>query len=331
MFVITPNRPHVRNAFDRRQSEELGAAIDRLEQDDALRVGVITGAGGTFSAGTDLQAYAAGERTRVEPRGTYGLLDAPPHKPLIAAVEGHAVGGGCELALACDLIVAAETATFGLPEVRWGLLAGAGGVVRLPRQIPYHHAMELALTGAMIDCERAERLGLVNRRGPEGHALEVAIALAEEIARNPPQAVRAAKEAVRESAGAAVRAVAWARATSSCSRACCPPTRAARASPSHRAPRAGLAPAADQPGRPAPDHQDVIAAWLNRPAALAESSVHSSIRIPTSGRLALARFSRILNRARTVSPNRTGAGNRSTSQASVATPVCDVMVCHISP
>jgi enoyl-CoA hydratase/carnithine racemase len=200
VLVITLNRPHVLNAFDRRQSEELGAAIDRLEQDTALRAAVIAGAGKTFSAGTDLKAYAAGERTRVEPRGTYGLLDDPPQKPLIAAVEGYAVGGGCELALACDLVVAAETATFGIPEVRHGLLAGAGGVVRLPRQIPYHHAMELALTGAMIDCERAERLGLVNRRVPEGRALEVAIALAEEIARNPPLAVRAAKEAVRESA-----------------------------------------------------------------------------------------------------------------------------------
>ena len=210
VFVITLNRPYVRNAFDRQQSKELGAAIDRLEQDDPLRVGVITGAGGTFSAGTDLKAYAAGERTRVEPRGTYGLLDDPPGKPLIAAVEGHAVGGGCELALACDLIVAADTAKFGLPEVRWGLLAGAGGVVRMPRQIPYHHAMELALTGAMIDCERADRLGLVNRRVPEGHALEVAIALAEEIASNPPQAMRAAKQAVRESAEQSFER-AWAR------------------------------------------------------------------------------------------------------------------------
>jgi enoyl-CoA hydratase len=200
VFVITLNRPHARNAFDRRQSEELGAAIDRFEDEEALRAGVITGAGGTFSAGTDLKAYAAGERTQVEPRGTYGLLDAPPRKPLIAAVEGYAVGGGCELALACDLVVAAETARFGLPEVRWGLLAGAGGVVRLPRQIPYHHAMELALTGAMIDCERADRLGLVNRRVPEGCALEVALALAQEIAGNPPLAVQSAKDAVRESA-----------------------------------------------------------------------------------------------------------------------------------
>lgn len=199
VLLITLNRPHARNAFDRRQSVELGAAIDRLERDDALRVGVLTGAGGTFSAGTDLKAYAAGESTRVEPRGIYGVIDDPPEKPLIAAVEGHAVGGGTELALACDLVVAADTATFGLPEVRHGLLAGAGGVVRLPRQIPYHHAMELLLTGAMIDCERADRLGLVNRRVPEGRALEVAVALANEIARNPPLAVSAAKRAVRES------------------------------------------------------------------------------------------------------------------------------------
>jgi enoyl-CoA hydratase len=200
VWVITLNRPHVRNAFDHRQSLEMAGAIDRLDDDDALRVGVITGAGATFSAGTDLKAYAAGERTRVGTRGTYGLLEDLPGKPLVAAVEGYAVGGGCELALACDLIVAAETATFGLPEVRRGLLAGAGGVVRLPRQIPYRHAMELVLTGAMIDCERADRLGLVNRMVPAGHALEVAVALAEEIARNPPLAVQAAKEAVRTSA-----------------------------------------------------------------------------------------------------------------------------------
>jgi enoyl-CoA hydratase len=210
VLVITLNRPHVRNAFDRRQSEQLGAAIEMLERDEALRVAVLTGAGNTFSAGTDLKAYAAGERMYVEPHGTYGVLDDPPHKPLIAAVEGYAVGGGCELALACDLVVAAETATFGLPEVRWGRLAGAGGVVRLPRQIPYHHAMELVLTGAMIDAERADRLGLVNRLVPEGQALEIAIGLAEEIARNPPLAVRAAKEAVRESAEQSFER-AWAR------------------------------------------------------------------------------------------------------------------------
>lgn len=210
VFVITLNRPHVRNAFDRRQSEEMAAAIDRLDDEDALRVGVITGAGNTFSAGTDLKAYAAGERTRVGARGTYGVIESPPRKPLIAAVEGYAVGGGCELALTCDLIVAAETAQFGLPEVTKGLLAGAGGVVRLPRQIPYHHAMELVLTGAMIDCERADRLGLVNRRVPEGRAFEAALALAEEIARNPPVAVQAAKEAVRESAAQSFER-AWAR------------------------------------------------------------------------------------------------------------------------
>jgi enoyl-CoA hydratase len=200
VWVITLNRPHVRNAFDRRQSQEMADAIDRLDDDDALRVGVITGAGDTFCAGTDLKAYAAGERTRVGTRGTYGVIEDPPRKPLVAAIEGYAVGGGCELALTCDLIVAAETATFGLPEVRHGLLAGAGGVVRLPRQIPYHHAMELALTGAIIDCEHADRLGLVNRRVPEGRALEVALALAGEIARNPPLAVQAAKQAVRTSA-----------------------------------------------------------------------------------------------------------------------------------
>ena len=227
VWVITLNRPHVRNAFDRRQSQEMADAIDRLDDDDALRVGVITGAGDTFCAGTDLKAYAAGERTRVGTRGTYGVIEDPPRKPLVAAVEGYAVGGGCELALTCDLIVAAETATFGLPEVRRGLLAGAGGVVRLPRQIPYHHAMELALTGAMIDCERADRLGLVNRRVPRAGARGGGRARRGDRAQ--PVRCRAGGEGGgAHERGADVRARRG-PSSSSCWKRCCSPTTPARA------------------------------------------------------------------------------------------------------
>lgn len=196
VLVLTLNRPERANAIDRGLAEELAAAIDEYERDDDLRAAVITGAGGRFSAGTDLKAFAAGERMRVGPRGFYGLLEAPPEKPLLAAVEGAAVGGGCELALACDLIVASRAATFGLPEVGLGVIAGAGGLVRLPQRIPYHHAMELALTGAPIDAERAERLGLVNRLVEPGDALACAVELAAAIARNAPLAVRASKDVI---------------------------------------------------------------------------------------------------------------------------------------
>jgi enoyl-CoA hydratase len=200
VLAITLNRPERGNAFDGRLAGELAAAVDEYERDGTLRAAVITGAGGTFSSGTDLGAYAAGESVRVGRRGFYGLLEVPPDKPLIAAVEGYAVGGGCELALACDLIVASRTAMFGIPEVGLGVIAGAGGLVRLPQRIPYHHAMELALTGDLIDAERAERLGLVNRLVDAGEALACALGLAARIARNAPLAVRASKDVIGASA-----------------------------------------------------------------------------------------------------------------------------------
>jgi enoyl-CoA hydratase len=174
----------------------MAEAMDDYEADASLLAAVITGAGRTFSSGTDLDALAAGEAVRVGRRGFYGLFETPPAKPLIAAVEGFAVGGGCELALACDLIVASRTATFGIPEVRLGVIAGAGGLVRLAQRMPYHHAMELALTGNLVEAERFERLGLVNRMVEPGEALSVALALAADIVRNARLAVRASKDVV---------------------------------------------------------------------------------------------------------------------------------------
>jgi enoyl-CoA hydratase len=194
VLVLTIDRPHVRNALDRAVSEALAEALDALDADDGLRVGVLTGADGTFSSGMDLKAFGHGEIPVVAGRGLAGFAEAPPVKPLIAAVEGYALAGGFEIALACDLIVAAEDATFGLPEVRRGLLAAGGGLVRLPHRIPHNVAMELALTGAPLDARRAAGLGIVNRLTPPGGALDAAIALAREIAANGPVAVAAAKQ-----------------------------------------------------------------------------------------------------------------------------------------
>jgi enoyl-CoA hydratase len=194
LLLLTIDRPHVRNALDRRVSEELAAALDEFDADPGLRVGVLTGAGGTFSSGMDLKAFGAGEIPVVEGRGLAGFAERPPRKPLIAAVEGYALAGGFEVALACDLIVAARDAVFGLPEVKRSLLAAGGGLVRLSRRIPYNVAMELGLTGASIGAERAAQLGIVNRLAEPGGALDAALELAREIAANGPVAVAAAKE-----------------------------------------------------------------------------------------------------------------------------------------
>lgn len=199
--VVTLNRPRTRNAIDEATAHALAAAADRLDADDALAVGVLTGAGGTFCAGMDLKAFLAGEHPVVEGRGFGGLTRRGPDKPLIAAVEGYALAGGCELALACDLVVASRDATFGIPEVRRGLVAAAGGLVRLPRRVPPAVAMEMALTGDPITAEAAHRHGLVNVLTDAGAALDGAIALAARIARNGPLAVRASKQVVRDSPG----------------------------------------------------------------------------------------------------------------------------------
>jgi enoyl-CoA hydratase/carnithine racemase len=194
--VITINRPQARNAINHAVSAAVAQALDDLDERDDLTVGIITGAGGTFSSGMDLKAFLAGENVAIPGRGLAGLTQRPPAKPLIAAVEGWALAGGCEIALACDLIVAADDAKFGIPEVKRGLVAGAGGLVRLPRRIPAGVAMELALTGDPLPAADAHRLGLVNKLTPSGGALAGALALAERIAANGPLAVAATKQIV---------------------------------------------------------------------------------------------------------------------------------------
>ena len=200
VLIITINRPEKRNAIDKATAEDIGTAIDRLDSEDALRVAVLTGAGKSFCAGMDLQAFARGERPVTGERGFAGMCTVPPQKPIIAAVEGHALGGGCELAMACDVVVAARDVRFGLPEVRRGMIAAAGGLVRLPRKIPQQIAMEMILTGRPIDAERAAALGLINRVTEPGAALAGALEIAEEIAANAPLAVRASKDIVTRSA-----------------------------------------------------------------------------------------------------------------------------------
>jgi enoyl-CoA hydratase len=198
-LLITLNRPNARNAVDRATAEGLAAAMDRLDEDPKLQAAILTGTEGTFCAGMDLKAFVKGEAPVIEGRGFGGLTEAPPAKPLIAAVEGYALAGGCELALACDLIVAARGARFGIPEVKRGLVAAGGGLVRLPRRIPPAIAMELALTGDPIDAERAERLGLVNRVCDDGQAVAVATELAGAVTANAPLALQASKHIMRES------------------------------------------------------------------------------------------------------------------------------------
>jgi enoyl-CoA hydratase len=194
--IITINRPQARNAINHAVSAAVAQALDDLDERDDLTVGIITGAGGTFSSGMDLKAFLAGENVTVPGRGLAGLTQRPPAKPLIAAVEGWALAGGCEIALACDMIVAADDAKFGIPEVKRGLVAGAGGLVRLPRRIPAGIAMELALTGDPLPAADAHRLGLVNKLTAPGQALAGALALAERIAANGPLAVAATKQIV---------------------------------------------------------------------------------------------------------------------------------------
>jgi len=199
--TITLNRPGVRNAIDLPMAEAISAALDEMDARPDVAVGVLAAAGPVFSAGMDLKAFSAtGQRPLTETRGAFGIAARPPAKPLIAAVEGRALGGGFEIALACDLIVAAKDAQFGLPEVKRGLVAAAGGVLRLPRRIPGAIAKELILTGEPISASRAFDLGLVNRVVSPGTAVAEARELAAAIAANAPLAVRTAKLLVEESA-----------------------------------------------------------------------------------------------------------------------------------
>ena len=201
IVVVTINRPQVRNAINGAVSHGVCAAVDELEARDDLQVGILTGAGGTFCSGMDLKAFSRGEVTRVPGRGLLGIANTPPKKPLIAAVEGYALAGGFEAVLACDLVVAARNAQFGIPEAKRGLMAGAGGLLRLPRKIPQAVAMELALTGDMIGAERLERFGLVNQLVEPGEALAAALALARRIVPNAPRSVRLSKQVIVEQHG----------------------------------------------------------------------------------------------------------------------------------
>ncbi|GAA4556381.1 crotonase/enoyl-CoA hydratase family protein [Pseudonocardia xishanensis] len=201
VLLVTLDRPRARNAVNADLAERMAAAMDRLDGDPELRVGILTGAGGTFCSGMDLKAFVRGESPVVPGRGFGGLTERGPEKPLIAAVEGYALAGGCELVLACDLVVAGEGASFGIPEVKRGLVAAAGGLLRLPERVPYHVAMELALLGEHVPAARMAEFGLVNRLVPTGEALSTALDLAARIAANGPLAVRASKKIVAESRG----------------------------------------------------------------------------------------------------------------------------------
>jgi enoyl-CoA hydratase len=194
VLIVTLNRPQARNAINRAVSAAVQAAMDELDARPDLAVGIITGAGGTFCAGMDLKAFVAGEDVLVQPRGFAGITSLPAKKPLIAAVEGWALAGGFEIALSCDMVVAAEDASFGIPEVKRGLVAGAGGLLRLPKKIPIAIAYELALTGDPLSAKAAHALGMVNALTPKGGALDGALALAARLQPNGPLATRVTKE-----------------------------------------------------------------------------------------------------------------------------------------
>jgi enoyl-CoA hydratase len=193
VLLITLNRPEARNAVNLALAEGLAAALDELDADGELAVGVITGAGTGFCSGMDLKAFVSGERPWAGDRGFAGIVQRASRKPLIAAIEGFAVAGGLEVALACDLIVAAREAKLGIPEVKRSLVASGGALMRLPRRLPYGIAMELALTGDTMTAERGYELGLVNRLAERGAAVDVALELAAAIAANGPLALDATK------------------------------------------------------------------------------------------------------------------------------------------
>src|SRR5690625_3330447 len=199
VLVITLNRPETKNAATAAMAEQMAEIIDDFEANDELFVAVITGAGQTFCSGMDLKAFVRGERPSIPGRGFLALTQRPPTKPVIAAVEGYALAGGFETMLACDLVVAAETAKFGVPEVKRGLAAAAGGLLTLPSRTHRAIAMEMALTGDIYSAEFGHSHGFVNQLVPEGEAVEAALKLAEKIAANGPLAVRASKRVIVES------------------------------------------------------------------------------------------------------------------------------------
>jgi enoyl-CoA hydratase len=210
ILIITINRPDARNAVNGDVANGMAEALDRLDAEDDLRVGIVTGAGGYFSAGMDLKAFVQGQSPYAGDRGFAGITQRAAKKPLIAAVEGFALAGGFEIALSCDLIVASREARFGIPEVKRSLVAAAGALLRLPKRIPYHLAMELALTGEPISAERAHEIGIVNRLAEPGSALDAAIELANKIVKNAPLALMASKE-ILENAIDWTEAEGWAK------------------------------------------------------------------------------------------------------------------------
>ena len=198
VLVITLNRPEVRNAVNAALAEGVGSALDELDSDDELRLGILTGTGGFFCAGMDLGAFVKGESPYYEGRGFAGIAERASEKPLIAAIEGFAVAGGLEIALSCDLIVAAKGAKMGIPEAKRSLVAAAGALLRLPKRMPYHAVMELALSGDPWPAERFHELGVVNRLVEPGAALDEALAMGEALSANGPLALMASKKVLQE-------------------------------------------------------------------------------------------------------------------------------------
>ncbi|WP_354698865.1 Carnitinyl-CoA dehydratase [Paraconexibacter sp. AEG42_29] len=199
VLVLTLNRPDVRNAIDKPLADAIAAALDEFDADDGLSVGIIAGAGKGFCAGMDLKAFGeTGERPWSGDRGFAGIVRRSSDKPLIAAVEGFAVAGGFEIALACDLIVAARGTKLGVPEVKRGLVAAGGALRRLPRILPAAFATELALTGELTTADRLHELGAISRLTEPGGALDGALELAAAIAANGPLALRATKTILRD-------------------------------------------------------------------------------------------------------------------------------------
>src|SRR5664279_5634185 len=198
VLLITLNRPEVRNAVNAALAEGVANALEELDSDDGLSVGVLTGAGGFFCAGMDLGAFVKGESPWFGDRGFAGIAQRSSRKPLIAAIEGFAVAGGLEIALACDLIVAAKGAKLGIPEAKRSLVAAGGALLRMPRRMPYHVVMELALTGDLLPAERFHEFGVVNRLAETGGAVDAALELAAQLAKNGPLALIATKQILQE-------------------------------------------------------------------------------------------------------------------------------------
>lgn len=198
VLLITLNRPEVRNAVNAAMAAGIAGALDELDEDDGLSVGVLTGAGGFFCAGMDLGAFVKGESPWFGDRGFAGISQRAARKPLIAAIERFAVAGGMEIALACDLIVAAKGAKLGIPEVKRSIVAAGGALLRLPRRMPYHVVMELALTGDPLPAERFHELGLINRLSEPGEAVQGALELAGTLVQNGPLALIASKRILQE-------------------------------------------------------------------------------------------------------------------------------------